>query len=245
MHWEYLDWPKSWREAAISRPVHVLNVTCSAGRLELCATSIGALCDRDMSTPTVFFPKLGAKSWRNGRGTHPISNDVLLVERLSRLLETPTWQQTRIVTQLEAEKQPIHLYLFEWVDFTTWSEGRVYINGPEARLTSFVKRTAPSRLNWKADVIAFAKGLSLASRDLKALDIDVAFRASGELMLIEVNPTLSGLPAGVLVLRRDGVYFMTFEGGPCSLGGQMPFGRSMEIPAWKEALGLFAGVSGA
>lgn len=163
-----------------------LPVLLEDARLRLPNVTLEMLETRDLTSPDVFFPKLGPKSWRDGRGLCPLANDDVLSDRIASLLAAPTQQQAALVTRMAAEGAPLWLYLMPWKDMTAWSEARVHVTEDAAHVTSAAHRGETFE-GWKAEVVGYARDIADAV-DKRSLDIDVAFKFDGTVRLLEVNP---------------------------------------------------------
>jgi len=188
MFWEYADWPPAWCRAALSRPWRILTLAQSDGVIRAQPQDFTPLTRHDKTAPDLLFPKLGAKSWRDGPGLQPLARDATLPVRLVRVLARPTGVQQELIAEMVRQGAPLRLYLMPWRDMTAWSEARLHVTKNDTRITSFALRTPEPSGDWKQELILLANALANATEGSKPLDIDLAFAPGQSPRLIEVNP---------------------------------------------------------
>lgn len=137
-------WPKPVAELALSMPWASIPVRPAPG---------GGFCpvgEVPVTAPLDLMPKLGPKSWQETGRLRIIREGQPLGRAVAGLLNTPRRQQMTVLTagwpesEEDAEDElarPIHLHLFEALDFSGLSECRCLWSGGRMRMTSHCQRS--------------------------------------------------------------------------------------------------------
>lgn len=137
-------WPAPVAELALSMPWLSVPVTRTAGGLR-------ALGEVPKVAPLDLMPKLGPKSWQETGRLRIVREGRPLAPAIAGLLSTPTRQQMTVIaagwpeagqTEDDEEDQPpLHLHLFEALDFAELSECRCLYAAGRMTVTSHCLRS--------------------------------------------------------------------------------------------------------
>lgn len=184
--------PAACRALMVAQPAHALPLGPDLQVRDWMAVGETAMHD--------WFPKLGIKSWRDGGSSCVIARGMPLHPVIEGILGAPTWQQRTLAGAWIAAGAPLYLYLYPFVDFTDISESRWLASARGSRFVSGCQRGRSAPLFGKAlrDMQQLAGQMARALGDDPQL-VELALLPSGQIRLVEINPSLRPAEAKALV----------------------------------------------
>lgn len=147
-------------------------------------------------------PKLGIKSWRDSGSLGVIYEGVNIRTVAERLLQNPTQPQLTIARAWIDGHSPLQLHLSPYVDFSQVTEVRFLATQKQCSRISVCLR-GQSMQSFKTvypRMFAFAQDVSHYLAPWSQI-VDVAYFATGEIKLVEINPGLT--PQDIAMLRTN------------------------------------------